>query len=547
MTRLLISLFCLGLMAASPVMSQDTPLSAAQSDPETLGWMQGFPPPADRIIRMTDADAFTFPKLRWTMCNFRELTPTKAVRNGTDGADKLPVALDPGIDAVNFTPMGSDRKMTWDQAFDVNYTDGILVLHRGRIVYERYGGCMDENSLHGVMSVSKSLTGLVAETLVAEGALDETALMRDVIPELDGSGFGDATVRQVLEMTTALDYSEDYADPNSDVWTYSRASSPLPPPEGYDGPRSYFGYLQTVRKSGAHGEAFAYRTINADAVGWLIARVSGQDVADWVSQNIWSHIGAEREAFFTVDSIGTPFAGGGFNVTLRDLARLGQLVLDRGNWQGQQILPAQAIDRIRQGGDPQAFARAGYDTLPGWSYRGMWWVSNDDHGAFAARGVHGQTIWIDPAAQMVIVRVASNPVAANAANDPTSLPAYRAVADYLMAKDGFAQVQDLEWRIEDIDGRGVIDYSAARLTFGADGKLSGNASCNRLMGIYQVDGDSLTLQQLGTTRKACPEALMAQERLLLDLLGQITGWRLSPDGGLILYTKDDRQILARHG
>lgn len=123
MTRLLISLFCLGLMAASPVMSQDTPLSAAQSDPETLGWMQGFPPPADRIIRMTDADAFTFPKLRWTMCNFRELTPTKAVRNGTDGADKLPVALDPGIDAVNFTPMGSDRKMTWDQAFDVNYTD----------------------------------------------------------------------------------------------------------------------------------------------------------------------------------------------------------------------------------------------------------------------------------------------------------------------------------------------------------------------------------------------------------------------------------------
>lgn len=309
MTRLLISLFCLGLMAASPVMSQDTPLSAAQSDPETLGWMQGFPPPADRIIRMTDADAFTFPKLRWTMCNFRELTPTKAVRNGTDGADKLPVALDPGIDAVNFTPMGSDRKMTWDQAFDVNYTDGILVLHRGRIVYERYGGCMDENSLHGVMSVSKSLTGLVAETLVAEGALDETALMRDVIPELDGSGFGDATVRQVLEMTTALDYSEDYADPNSDVWTYSRASSPLPPPEGYEGPRSYFGYLQTVRKSGAHGEAFAYRTINADAVGWLIARVSGQDVADWVSQNIWSHIGAEREAFFTVDFIGTPFAG----------------------------------------------------------------------------------------------------------------------------------------------------------------------------------------------------------------------------------------------
>ena len=81
------------------------------------------------------------------------------------------------------------------------------------------------------------------------------------------------------------------------------------------------------------------------------------------------------------------------------------------------------------------FAKAQYKILPNWSYRGMWWVSHDAHSSFAAHGVHGQTIWIDPNAEMVIVRFASNPVAGNAANDPTSLPVYRAVVDYLMAKE----------------------------------------------------------------------------------------------------------------
>ncbi|MDN5780922.1 MAG: beta-lactamase family protein [Luteimonas sp.] len=412
----------------------EPPLSADASDPRALGWMEGFPPPSDKTIRFTDPDYFAFPKLRWTVCHFRELMPTVAVRNGGNGASELPVALDPGLDAVEFTPIGGDRPMTWRAAFDANYTDGVLVLHRGRIVYERYAGCLDQHTLHGAMSVTKSLTGLLGEILVAEGKLDETARVGDLIPELGDSAFGDATVRQVLEMTTALDYSEDYADPDAEVWTYAAAGSPLPQPEGYSGPHSYFEYLETVKKKGVHGKAFGYKTVNADVLGWLVARTTGKSVAENLSERIWRHIGAEREAFYTVDSIGTPFAGGGFNATLRDLARLGQLALDEGRQGNQQLFPAKAVERIRGGGDKRAFAKSGYDLLPGWSYRGMWWVSHDAHGAFAARGVHGQTIWIDPAAQMVIVRFASNPVAANAASDPTSLPAYRAIADYLMSR-----------------------------------------------------------------------------------------------------------------
>lgn len=533
------------LLLSGGVMAQDAPPSAEASNPEALGWMQGFPPPDDRIIRFTDPDYFAFPKLRWTVCNFRALMPNTAVRNGSDGADVLPVALDAGIDDLSFTPLGSDETMTWGEAFDANYTDAMLVMHRGRIVYERYDGCMAEQVLHGAMSVTKSITGLIGEVLVAEGQLDETALMADLIPELADSAFGDATVRQVLDMTTALDYSEDYADPEADVWTYAQAGSTLPPPEGYEGPRSYFGFLETVRKNGTHGEAFGYRTINTDAMGWLIARTTGMNVADWLAENVWTRIGAEREAFYTVDSIGTPFAGGGFNATLRDMGRLGQLILNDGVWNGEQILPAAAIARIREGGDKEAFAKAGYDLLPGWSYRGMWWVSHDDHGAFAARGVHGQTIWIDPAAEMVIVRFASNPVAGNAANDPISLPAYRAVADHLMAQQASLGLQGPDWIIEDIDGRGVIDRSPARLNFGVDGRLSGNGTCNRLVGSYSEADNTIALEQVGTTMMACPEALMEQERRLLGILQGEVAFEFTPEGALILTGPDGRKILAR--
>ncbi|MDT4877425.1 hypothetical protein FQZ97_1129400 [compost metagenome] len=114
------------------------------------------------------------------------------------------------------------------------------------------------------------------------------------------------------------------------------------------------------------------------------------------------------------------------------MARIGQLMLGGGVINGKQLVPTGAIDRIRAGGDKAAFAKAGYALLKGWSYRGMWWVTHNEDGAYMARGVHGQAIYVDPKARMVIARFASTPQAGNAANDPTSLPAYEAVAKHLM-------------------------------------------------------------------------------------------------------------------
>jgi len=543
------------LVLTGTTMAQETdaPLSASESDPETLGWMQGFPPPDDKTIRFTDPDYFAFPKLRWTVCHFRELMPSAGVARNPASVRSLERTIDESLGALEFTPDGADTPMTWDEAFDANYSDGVVVLHRGRVVYERFGGCLDENTLHGAMSVTKSLTGLLGEILVSEGALDENALVATLIPELEGSAFGDATVRQVMDMTTSLDYSEDYADPEADVWVYAEAGSPLPKPEGYEGPRSYFEFLQTVKPDPAtpHGEAFGYKTVNADALGWLVARTTGQSVADALAERIWSRIGAEREAFYTVDSIGTPFAGGGFNATLHDMARLGQLMLDEGRIDGEQIIPASAVERIAQGGDKAAFARSGHPELEGWSYRGMWWVTHNEHGAYAARGVHGQTVYIDPTADMVIARFASNPVAANAANDPTSLPAYQAVAEYLMTQPEPKTLTSGEWVIEDIGGGGVIDDTQASLAFSVDGRVSGLATCNRIIGSYELSGEStptggdLALGELGTTMMACPEALENQERKLLALLGGVERFDIDDTGALQLSTADGETVTAR--
>ncbi len=431
--RLFVTAIVIGSVA--PSMSFAQQFSAGESDPKALGWMQGFPPPDDKLIMQPDSNFFSFPKLRWTVCHFRELLPTQQVSRGIGAPVPLEYALDEvAIDALTFRPMGSRKSMTWKESLATNYTDGILIIHKGKIAYERYMGCLEESGKHGAMSMTKSLTGLLAEILVAEGKLDDTAYVPSIIPELTNSAFGTATIRQVMDMTTGLAYSENYSDPNADIWVYSRAASPLPKPVDYVGPNGYFEYLQTVQPEGSHGEAFHYKTINTDALGWIISRVSGLEVTQLLSERIWSRMGAEQDAYMTVDGKGTPFAGGGLSAGLRDLGRIGLLMLNEGEINGKRLFSPEVLASIRRGGNKDDFAKAGYQALKGGSYRSMWWLFHNDHGAFAARGVHGQTIYIDPKADMVIVRLASFPMAKNAMIDPTSLPAYQAVAEYLLDK-----------------------------------------------------------------------------------------------------------------
>jgi CubicO group peptidase (beta-lactamase class C family) len=407
------------------------PPTAESTDPVKLGWMMGSPPPADKIIRFADGSFYSFPRFRWTFSNSRQMGPTTNVSRGVGASVPLARAERTDLDAVTFTPMGKTEPITWGQAFNANFTDGVIVLHKGRVVYERYAGALRADGQHISHSVTKSFFGLIGQILVAEGKLDENAKVSQYVPELKDSAFGDATIRQVLDMRTGLKYSENYADPKAEVWDHVRAGGVLPRPPGYSGPQSFYDFLKTVQKQGEHGGPFAYKTVNSDAIGWVIRRVTGKSAGENLSERVWSKLGMEQDAYFSVDSVGTEFAGGGLNTGLRDLARFGEMMRNDGRVAGQQVIPKAAVDDIRKGGERGAFG--GYPTMQGWSYRNMWWVSHNEHGAYMARGVHGQAIYIDPKAEMVIARYASFPQAANAFNDPTSLPAYHAIAKHLMA------------------------------------------------------------------------------------------------------------------
>ncbi|OAK59110.1 6-aminohexanoate hydrolase [Variovorax paradoxus] len=421
--------------------SAQTPTPAALPDPaatsvDALGWMKGFPPPPDKLITFDNPAGGVFPRTRWSFSHVRETVPTANVWRGAGAATPLPSGTSPvQIEAVTFKPLGSDQTLNFAQMISGTYTDGILVMHRGKVVYEKYFGALTPERPHIAMSVTKSFVGTLAAILADEGRLDPAAPVTKYIPELKDTAYGDATVRQVMDMTVGVHYSENYADPKAEIWDYARAGGMLTQGQNYTGPKSFYEFLVTLKKEGEHGDAFAYKTVNAEVLAWILRRASNQSLADLLSEKIWRRIGAEQDAYFMVDRIGTESGGGGLNTVLRDLARFGETMRNDGRASnGQQAITKAVVEDIRRGGDPAKFVKAGYPLLQGWSYRDMWWVSHNPHGAYMARGIHGQSIYVDPKAEMVIVRYAAHPVAANGANDPLTLPAFQAMGEALMRR-----------------------------------------------------------------------------------------------------------------
>ena len=418
--------------AALPATPPATLPDPVATSVQALGWMQGFPPPADKQLTFANPMGGVFPRNRWSFSHVRETVPTANVWRGSGAPGTLPTAPIE-LDGIAFTSMTGEA-LNFGQMITRTYTDGILVLHRGSVVYEKYAGALTPERPHLAMSVTKSFVGTLAAILAVEGQLDTAAPVTRYLPEMKDTAYGDATVRQVMDMTVGVRYSENYADPKAEVWDYARAGGMLAQGPDYAGPKGFYEFLKTLQKEGAHDEAFAYKTVNAEVLAWILRRASNLSLAELMSQKIWRRIGAEQDAYFMLDHIGTESGGGGLNTTLRDLARFGEAMRNGGRANGLQAIPRAAVDDITRGGDPAKFAKAPYPLLTGWSYRDMWWITNNDHGAYMARGIHGQSIYIDPKAEMVIVRYAAHPVAANSGNDPLSLPAYAAVADALMKR-----------------------------------------------------------------------------------------------------------------
>jgi len=408
----------------------DQLLDGLTSDPLAMGWMQGLPPRADKRIDASLGNHMRFPYTRWSFSNLREFRPTVRVSRGEGPATPLPVALRDDLDALPVV-FADGSRLSLAETHPLNFTDAFLVLHKGAIVYERYFGVTRPETRHIAFSVTKSFYGTIAEMLIAEGRLDPATTVASHIPELASSGYAEATVRQVLDMTTAIDYSEVYDDARSGIGEFSLALALTPRPADYAGPGDMYAYLPTLNADGAHGAAFTYRTINTEVLGWIVSRIEGKRAHEVLSERIWRPLGTEADADMLVDPAGTPFTGGGLNPTLRDMARFGEAVRNDGRIGEAQLLPAEPFRAIKAGAAGADATRSPHPTLADLVYRSQWWFFANGRPVYSARGVHGQAIYVDPEAEMVIARFASHPTAANVAFDPQSLPVYRALGDYL--------------------------------------------------------------------------------------------------------------------
>lgn len=275
----------------------------------------------------------------------------------------------------------------------------------------------------------------MAATLAHKGILDPDKLTSEYIPELKGSAFGDTTVRQVMDMTTGIEYSEAYHDINSEVVAHMVAAHYRLFPDGYTGPQTLQAFLPGLKKKGDHGYAFHYVSANTETLGWLIERAAQQSSIDLFAETIWSKLGAERDGMIIVDRSGFPSWGGGFACTTRDFARIGLMILNNGIANGHQVVPTEVVENFRNGGDRTAFSRSEEgkkgEPMEGWSYRDQWWVTHNDHGAFTAIGIYGQWCYVDPAAKMVIAKHSSFTAARGRPLDNDTIYAFDAMGKHL--------------------------------------------------------------------------------------------------------------------
>jgi CubicO group peptidase (beta-lactamase class C family) len=361
---------------------------------------------------------------RWTFQHMREMTPTAEVWKGAGHASRLARA-ERDLDDLAVSD-GEGRPTTLAGLLDETYTDGFLVLKDGAVAYERYFNGMTPRSLHLSQSMAKSVTATVAGILVGRGLLDLAAPISAYLPELEQTAWRGASLQHVLDMTTGVRFVEAYEDPNSDIGKVDVACGwkPVPPsgtPEA-EWPRHMWDLILTFRETARpHGERFEYRSIETDVLAFAMERVTGKRLAELVSEEIWQKIGAEESACFTVDRAGYALADGGFNATLRDYGRFGQLILDG----GRGVVPAAWIEATRTG---HVHGPDFSLSMPEASYRNQFWLEDSRSRNLMCRGVFGQLIHVNFDARIVTVKLSSWPDFSSIPYSVATLSAVHAIA-----------------------------------------------------------------------------------------------------------------------
>ena len=368
--------------------------------------MSGFPPSPEGQVTL--ANWRKPPFNAWAFQHVREIVPSADIPNDPEAVQAI-VRTQQDLSGVRFTDM-RNVEWTFGSFCDATSTDGLVILKDGRLIHESYGNGMTATTPHFLASVSKSMLGLTAGILVGRGILDPDSLVSSIIPEIAETAYAGATVRHLLDMRVGIAFDEDYLATAGKIIEYRKATNwdPLQPGDRASDLRSF--YRELTERVGPHGRAFHYVSPNTDLLGWIIERAAGTRYVDLFSELVWQPLGATRPAYITVDRLGAPRVAGGMCTTTRDLALVGQLLADGGKRHGRQIIPAEWIADITEQGDRAAWASGSFaDYFPGidMHYRSKWYVRRDPTPLMFGVGVHGQNLFVDAAANLVIAKFSS--------------------------------------------------------------------------------------------------------------------------------------------
>ncbi|MFT4767552.1 MAG: CubicO group peptidase (beta-lactamase class C family) [Glaciecola sp.] len=346
------------------------------------------------------------PLNRWAYTHMSEVLPSKAIRRGT--VTPRPIAdLSVAADDMSIEWDGSPTKLS--QVMEEQYVDGLLVIKDGKAVFERYAGSLTPERTHLLWSVSKTITGLTAASVAADGLIDLNKTVADYVPDLANSGWGPDRLRDVLDMRDGSEWNEDYAAADSTVRRQDCSDGLLMGPDCAGVPvTGNYVFLPAVGRMPGRQGTFAYKSGTTDVMAWVLEAATGQRFADLVSERIWQRIGAEQDAGITVDTGGFTLASGGMHATLRDVARVGLLMLNKGVSGQEQVVPTAWIEDLISRDGSRSWP---YEAAPGTRpyYRSFVWGVGDGKGSVQARGVHGQLIHVAPEADTVIVMLSSWP------------------------------------------------------------------------------------------------------------------------------------------
>lgn len=333
----------------------------------------------------------------WSFRHVRELIPTARIRHGHHPR-ALPFEPAGNLLDLRFDSKAGERVL--GEYLANTQTDAFVAVKDGKVVLEWMAPGIRDDEPHLMFSVTKSITALLCGALVGAGKIDPDAPVVQYVPEVAGGGFGDATVRHLLDMEASYSFVEDYS-PGPDIVLYRNSAGWYPAPPDHIGLHEF---LASRQKEGEHGQRFRYMSPTTDMLGWVCEAASGLPYALAVSQYLWVPMGAEADGDMTLDRFGVPRAAGGLSGTARDIARLGMIVAEG----GAGIVPEDFIDDLTTGGDPSHWAIGDYaDWLPGGCYRSCWYQPRLDPDCVMAVGIHGQMIYVDRPRNVVVVKQSS--------------------------------------------------------------------------------------------------------------------------------------------